>query len=205
MKQLAIILAIVTTLGGGLVLYQKNQEAGLDDTQENAQQQIVQAEEDTHEKATETTCVSDECLNVEDLEYPVGTLPQTVIEALRSALDDEYKAFATYDAVISQFGSSRPFSMIIRAEESHIASLKSLFDKYGIAIPENEYVGSVEVASSLGANCSVGVQAEIVNAALYREELLPAVAEYSDITSVFTRLMNASQDKHLPAFQTCAG
>jgi len=51
--------------------------------------------------------------------------------------------------------------------------------------------------------CQIGVDAEIANAALYRDELLPAVTAYEDITLVFENLMNASQQKHLPAFEKC--
>lgn len=164
----------------------------------------VETVEEEADQATAASCVSDECLAVEDLEYPVSELPDSVVEALDAALDDEYKAFATYDAVISELGTSRPFSMIIRAEESHIASLKALYDKYGLEIPENPYT-DVSVATTRAENCSIGVQAEIDNAALYRETLLQAVEEYPDITAVFTNLMNASQNKHLPAFERCAG
>lgn len=159
---------------------------------------------DTDDAAvTKNNCLSEDCLEIDDLEYPVDELPNSVIDALDKAIDDEYKANATYAAVIDQLGSIRPFSMIIRAEEQHIASLKSIYDKYGVNIPNNPY-SSVSVASTKTANCTIGVQAEIDNAALYRDQLLPAVTGYSDITSVFTNLMNASQNKHLPAFQKCA-
>lgn len=155
------------------------------------------------ESITAQNCVSEECLKVEDLEYPVGELPESVIQALGAAIDDEYKARATYEAVINEFGSIRPFSMIIRAEEQHISSLKSIYDKYGLEIPDDPY-SDVEIASTKTDNCSIGVQAEIVNAALYRDTLLPAVSEHPDIVSVFTQLMNASQNNHLPAFERCA-
>lgn len=148
-------------------------------------------------------CVADECLAVDGLEYPVGTLTDAAKQAIFSALDDEYKAHATYDAVIAKFGSVRPFAMIIRAEEQHISSLKALLDKYGIAVPADPWTGKVAAPETLTAACQAGVDAEIANAALYREKLLPAVTEYSDITSVFTNLMNASQEKHLPAFDRC--
>lgn len=149
------------------------------------------------------TCLSDDCLAVDNLEYPAGELPSNVIAALNSAIDDEYKAHSTYEAVIDEIGSARPFSMIIRAEEHHIASLKSIYDKYGLTVPEDPYT-NVEVADTKEANCAIGVQAEIDNAALYRDKLLPEVSDYPDISAVFTSLMNASQDKHLPAFERCA-
>lgn len=148
-------------------------------------------------------CVADECLAVDGLEYPAGTLTDAAKQAIFSALDDEYKAHATYEAVIAKFGSVRPFSMIIRAEEQHISSLRALLDKYGIAVPADPWTGKVAAPETLTAACQTGVDAEIANAALYREKLLPAVTEYPDITSVFTNLMNASQEKHLPAFDRC--
>lgn len=57
---------------------------------------------------------------------------------------------------------------------------------------------------TLSENCQFGVDAEVANVALYRDKLLPRVVDYLDATSVFTRLMNASQNSmHLPAFQKC--
>lgn len=154
--------------------------------------------------ASEGTCNVDSCLAVDGLEYPVGDLSQEAKSALESALDDEYKAYATYDAVIKKFGNVRPFIMIIRAEEQHISSLKGLFDKYGLDIPENPYLGSITAPETLSAACSTGVDAEIANADLYRNDLLPSVTDYEDITLVFNNLMNASQNQHLPAFERCA-
>lgn len=148
-------------------------------------------------------CLADECLYVDELEYPAGELTDEAVDALSKALDDEYKAFSTYDAIIKTLGASRPFSMIIRAEESHISALKALYDKYGLDVPENPYIGNVSSPTSYQEACQAGVDAEIANAELYKNELLPAVSEYEDLTGVFTNLMNASQNKHLPAFDRC--
>ena len=70
-------------------------------------------------------------------------------------------------------------------------------------IPDNNWVGKVSVPNTLQQACQTGVDAEISNAALYREKLLPIVKDFEDITIVFTNLMNASQQKHLPAFEKC--
>jgi len=148
-------------------------------------------------------CLGDECLAFDDLDYPVGELSAEAQEALNLAIQDEYKAKATYEAIIADFGGVRPFSMIVRAEEQHINALKAVYDRYGVDVPAPEAY-TPEVEETLAANCQVGVDAEIANAALYRDQLLPAVEEYDDITFVFTNLMNASQDKHLPAFERCA-
>lgn len=125
-------------------------------------------------------------------------------EALVTAIDDEYKARATYAAVIETYGEIKPFSNIIQAEEQHIASLKSLFQAYGVPIPDDPWSGEIEISGSISELCAAGVQAEIDNATLYREQLLPAVLDYADITQVFTNLMNASQNNHLSAFERCS-
>ena len=148
-------------------------------------------------------CLSDDCLLVDNLNYPAGELSQSVKDALDEAINDEYKALSIYEAVISKLGSVRPFSMIKGAEEQHIASLKAIYDKYGLIVPKNTLSGKVTAPATLKEACQTGVEAEIANASLYREKLLPAVKDYEDITSVFVNLMNASQEKHLAAFERC--
>jgi hypothetical protein len=149
-------------------------------------------------------CVGDQCLSVNNLVYPVGSLSDEAKTALTLAINDEYKAHAVYQAAIDKFGNQRPFIMVIRAEEQHISSLKALFDKYGIAVPKDETTNLPELTTLAGA-CSIGVTAEIENADLYKKELLPQVSQYEDIKLVFDNLMNASLQKHLPSFQKCAG
>lgn len=150
-----------------------------------------------------SNCIADDCLAVQDLNYPAGELPENVKNSLDEAIIDEYKALSTYERVISKFGMVRPFSMIKGAEEQHIASLKAIYDKYGLTYPENQWINKVTVPTTLQQACQIGVDAEIANAALYRDKLLPEVKNYEDITIVFTNLMNASEQKHLSAFERC--
>jgi hypothetical protein len=133
------------------------------------------------------------------------SISDAAVVALQRAIDDEYKALTTYDAVIDQFGAVRPFSNIRKAEEKHIQSLEDIFMAYGLSIPENGYTAAdVPVFSELSSACAYGVQAEVDNVALYRDELLPVVAEYQNIQTVFTNLQAASKNNHLPAFERCA-
>lgn len=156
------------------------------------------------ETITKDNCIADECLiTKEEVTYPVSILPQDVVDTLNKAIDDEYKARDTYNAVIDKLGSVKPFSQIVRAEEQHITSLKSLYDKYGIKIPDDTYIGKIIAPATLKDACALGVDAETKNIALYRDDLLPKTNNYPDIAQVFTSLMNASESKHLPAFQKC--
>lgn len=131
----------------------------------------------------------------------MNPLTETEIAALNEALDDEYKALATYEQVMADFGEVPPFSNIREAESRHIEALCSLFSRYGLSIPENPWLGKVERYSSLKIACEAGVAAEIANAELY-ERLLKAT-ERADILTVFRNLRDASQQRHLQAFQRC--
>ncbi len=132
-----------------------------------------------------------------------GDLSESEVEALLMALDDEYKAWSVYDQVIADLGKVRPFTNIRKAEENHIAALVTLFDRYELDVPLNEWPGHVPTFDTLAEACAAGVQAEIDNAALY-DKLFSMVGK-PDIIQVFTALQQASLTKHLPAFEECAG
>lgn len=130
------------------------------------------------------------------------SVDEKTIGALREALDDEYKARATYQSVIDRFGPVRPFVNIIEAEERHANALLRLFERFGIEPPKDRWAGQVPAPSSLAEACKAGVEAEIENAAMYARLL----AQVSDARArgVLTRLQEASQQRHLPAFRRCA-
>ena len=199
-----IILFVLVGLVIGLILgYLANQSKENLGRTKGFNQLNKNSMEEPIKNTNKGNCLSDDCLYVDNLNYPIEGLKEEAKIALNKAIEDEYKAYTVYDKTIEKFGMIRPFSMIIRAEENHIASLKSLFDKYGLEIPENNWTSKVSASSSMKESCEIGVEAEIANAKLYQDELLPAVKDYEDITLVFNNLMNASQDKHLPAFEKC--
>ena len=124
------------------------------------------------------------------------------ITALKMALDDEYKAKATYTKVMEDFGFTRPFLNIARSEQRHIDALIPFFSKYGLEVPSNPYLGNTLSYGSLREACQAGVDAEIENIELY--DKIFALADDSDLMKVFERLQWASQERHLPAFKRCA-
>lgn len=129
------------------------------------------------------------------------SLTKTEVAALHEALDDEYRAWATYDQVIRDFGEVRPFINIRDAEARHIQALYFLFDAYAIPIPDNKWPGQVTRYKSLRAACEAGVAAEIENGHMY-VRLLKSTNR-SDILQVFRNLQEASQERHLAAFERC--
>ncbi|HGG05188.1 MAG TPA: hypothetical protein ENK28_07000 [Aliiroseovarius sp.] len=129
-------------------------------------------------------------------------------EAVLTALEDEYHAFAFYEAVIEKFGPVAPFENIQNAEASHILALTSYLTENGVAYPDNPYLNGekprLEAPATIAEACAIGVDAEIANIDLYRDNLMPAIAGKGELTAIFVALSQASEDKHLPAFTACA-
>jgi len=129
-------------------------------------------------------------------------LNKTELDALHEALDDECRSWATYDQVISDFGEVRPFINIRDAEARHIQALCSLLIAYEITVPKNTWPGRVARYKTLHEACKAAVAAEIENGQMY-ERLLRST-DREDILTVFRHLQEASQQRHLAAFQRCA-
>lgn len=122
--------------------------------------------------------------------------------ALRQALDDEYRAEATYKAVIDAFGEVRPFINIIEAERRHADRAKAEMDRLEISYDTvNPYLGTISAPPTILAACEQGVTAEIENIALY-DRILPTI-EDEQVRETLGRLQWASRERHLPAFQRC--
>jgi hypothetical protein len=130
-----------------------------------------------------------------------GDLKKEEIEGLLLALNDEYLAWATYDRINKDFRNPRPFVNIQRAEGQHAERLKFLFKTYGVAVPENNWIGNTPVFDTVAAACKAGVDAEIANRDLYARLLKSTQRE--DILLVYRELQRASEQNHLPAFQRC--
>ena len=122
-------------------------------------------------------------------------------DVLNEALDDEYKAMATYRAVLARFGDVRPFSRIVEAEARHAAALLRQFERLGLDPIPDRWDGRVEAPASLDDACAAGVEAEIENAEMY--DRLLARTEDPEVRAVLHNLRRASQENHLPAFRRC--
>lgn len=123
------------------------------------------------------------------------------IDALTEALNDEYKALATYKKVIDKFGPIRPFINIVEAEGRHAQALLRQFERLGVTPPDNIWNDKVEAPVSLRSACEDAIEAEIENAAMY-ERLLGQVDD-SGVCNVLRNLQDASKNRHLPAFRRC--
>ncbi len=122
----------------------------------------------------------------------------TIVDMLMYAVQDEYLARGEYLAIIDEFGVQRPYSNIVKSEETHLAFLEEVYNSYNINFPANNSEEHLIIPSNLLEAAETGVQAEIDNIEMYERFLefeLP-----KNIENVFYALKNGS-DSHLLAFQ----
>lgn len=122
----------------------------------------------------------------------------TLEEMLGYALEDEYLARAEYEKLMEVFGEQRPFTNIMKAEETHIALLLPLFEAYGLEAPADVSGEHVVIPETLAEAFETGVQAEINNIEMYEQFLKEDLPE--DVEEAFEALMKASES-HLKAFE----
>ena len=122
----------------------------------------------------------------------------TINDMLMYAVQDEYLAHGEYLAIVDKFGSQKPYTNIIRAEETHLAYLKEVYLAYGLDFPADESAGHIVVPANLLEAAETGVQAEIDNIAMYELFLTYDLPE--NVFEVFSALKSGS-DRHLRAFQ----
>ncbi|MBK9749656.1 MAG: hypothetical protein IPO91_23155 [Chloroflexi bacterium] len=132
----------------------------------------------------------------------VDELPEDTVALMLDGWLDEQHAYAVYTAVIAQFGDVRPFTNILSSEAQHIAAWETLFERYGIAVPEVPGF-DVPAFASLADACALGAAAEVANFDLY-DSMLAAFEAYPDLTYVAEALRDASEYMHLSAFENCA-
>ena len=123
-------------------------------------------------------------------------------EAMHLALQDEYHAEEMYEVVMKQFGEVRPFSNIIYAEQHHSNRIEKLLQSLDYPIPDRK-MGDTLAFISIKEACSHAVHAEKENIALYNT-LLPMLTS-KEIRETFIDLRDASELRHLPAFERCGG
>ena len=128
-------------------------------------------------------------------------LDEKEVQALYIALEDEVHALTVYHSVIETFGEVEPFVELAEAEQHHIDALIHHFDKHEIPVPENPWDGNIPTFESVQLACQAGVEAEIANLKLYEQVL--SMTDDSGLIQVFSNLLQASQESHLPELQAC--
>jgi hypothetical protein len=127
----------------------------------------------------------------------------TIEDMLLYAAQDEYLAKAEYVAIMAKFGIDRPFSNIMRSEETHLELLRAAYKTYSLSFPPDEAKNYLHVPATLKEAFEIGVKAEIDNIAMYDKFLSTDLIKDPQnlyLKNLFTNLRNASQN-HLRTFQ----
>lgn len=132
---------------------------------------------------------------------PAPSLSPAEQADLLAALDDEYRAHATYSQVVADFGAVGPFAHIADSEQRHADAVARLLQRHGVPVPANSWPGRVPRYGSVREACEAAVAAELANGALY--ERLLAGTTRPDLLAVYRHLQEASQQRHLPALRRC--
>ncbi|KAF0091992.1 MAG: hypothetical protein FD141_176 [Fusobacteria bacterium] len=119
-------------------------------------------------------------------------------DMLMYAVQDEYIARAEYAAIIEEFDATRPYSNILKSEDTHLDYLKDIYETYDLVFPKDESSALLVMPTSLLESAKAGVQAEIANIAMYEKFLKYELPQ--DIKNVFDTLVNGSKN-HLAAYQ----
>ena len=135
------------------------------------------------------------------LPVATGTLTAEQEAALVEALEEEYGAVALYESVMDAYGTVQPFASIAQSEQTHVNALLNIFERYGVTAPAAPAATDLPSFDTLEDACATGVDAEIVDGALY-DELMP-LFDQPDVLRVFENLQRASLESHLPAFEAC--
>ena len=129
------------------------------------------------------------------------TLSELEAADLAEAIQEEYTAMNTYQAIMDELGEIQPFSRIARSEQQHVNALIRVAERFGVEVPENAGdVADIEW-STFEEACQLGVTFEQIDADLY-DELLPNTTNPM-LIRVYTNLQRASLNNHLPAFEAC--
>ena len=114
------------------------------------------------------------------------------------AIQDEYLARSEYEYLINELDAGSPFTNIVKAEETHIALLIPLFEKYDFEAIEDTSSEHLIPATSITEALETGVLAEVNNIAMY--ELFLKTDLPDDVRAVFIELRDGSVN-HLAAFE----
>lgn len=114
---------------------------------------------------------------------------------LQEAINDEYAARNTYQAVLDKHGNIRPFNRIVRSEENHIRAIERIAENNGVTVvaPKNTIIAP----DTIEASVERAIEIDEEDIEMYDELIALGLPE--DVERMFTNLQNGSRN-HLAAF-----
>lgn len=130
-------------------------------------------------------------VNVEYVSLFDTTISYSVAEMLTLAIEDEYSAKATYQALLVLFPQARIIENLLDAEQKHIDALVPLFATYNVTIPLESTIPLTVTYGTIQEAAIDIVAKEVSNIEMYAHFLTQSDLP-SDVEFLFTHLMNAS-------------
>jgi hypothetical protein len=129
--------------------------------------------------------------NVEYVSLFDTTISYSVAEMLTLAIEDEYSAKATYQALLVLFPQARILENLLAAEQKHINALIPLFSTYNVSIPLEATIPLIVSYETIQEAALDIVAKEASNIEMYAHFLTQSDLP-TDVELLFTNLMNAS-------------
>jgi hypothetical protein len=143
--------------------------------------------------------------NTSNVEFDVlfdTTITYSVADMLTLAIEDEYAAKATYQALLVLFPDQKILENLLKAEQRHIDLLIPLFETYQVELPtESDVVPNLTYTTLQEAALDIA-KLELINVSMYQHFLSQSDLA-ADVKEVFAKLLSASTN-HLQAAQRIA-
>ena len=139
----------------------------------------------------------------------VAPLPPTPLTtatkaALDEALQDAYRSYYTYQAVLADLGTTAPFADIAVSELSYANTLADLYTSRDATPPATQWnAGNVPHFANLQQACLGAEESEVATELMFQRLLqlnLP-----TDLRQAFDTLRTTARNTHRLAFRNCAG
>lgn len=119
-----------------------------------------------------------------------GPLARREAEGLLLALNEAYRAEATYSQVVTDLGHVQPFAPLRLSKAAHVEFLLGLFRTYQVPIPNNPWTGKTTRFTTLREAVTAALKGEPELAEVYARAIETTGRE--DIIAVYEYLHRAS-------------
>ena len=121
------------------------------------------------------------------------------LAALGEAMDREYKALATYRAIVERFGAVAPFPHLIQEADRQVDALLRVYTRNRIDPPRDRWARRLPSPETLGDACRNAIDSELESANTY-DRLVDEVEDPA-IRLVLSQLDEACRYRRRPLLQ----
>jgi rubrerythrin len=128
-------------------------------------------------------------------------LSQDEIEAMNTALEQEYRMNAIFDVIVKKYGQAVPFDRIVTPAFRNSTAIIQIYQVNSLKVPIAPAT-AVAAPESFSQACEMAMAQVDENIRMY-ESYLTSV-RHAQVRAVFTSNLQKARDKHLPALKQCS-